>query len=380
MQLRFNVSEVLPRLSQLSSLVPAKNAIAIYSDVLFATYRKADADGVVMTITASDGDMWLYHKVEIIDGDADVRFCLNAKDVVSALKGLANQEVLLEINEEAHTVKGRYGKGTFTLPYDSAEDYPESPIQEVPSQNTVLVGAQRLFTAVAMTKYAVANDELHLVMNGVHFDFADGLMTTAASDGYKLARCRQNISFSGEEMGFTLPSKAACILSSVIEKDGGDISVSVSPQTAVFSNYSFKLVAALREGRFPDYNKVIPSDNNNVSVVSTQDFLETLNRVRSFANESSELVALEFKGGELKVTADNTDFSKKCEETLVIEHADTDITIGFKASALFQSVQRIGGEKMRISLQDMRHAAVLEPYDGTSDVEFLSILMPMIIS
>ena len=68
MQLRFNVSEVLPRLSQLSSLVPARNAIAIYSDVLFATYRKADADGVVMTITASDGDMWLYHKVEIIDG------------------------------------------------------------------------------------------------------------------------------------------------------------------------------------------------------------------------------------------------------------------------------------------------------------------------
>ena len=64
----------------------------------------------------------------------------------------------------------------------------------------------------------------------------------------------------------------------------------------------------------------------------------------------------------------------------MIEHADTDITIGFKASALFQSVQRIWGEKMRISLQDMRHAAVLEPYDGTSDVEFLSILMPMIIS
>jgi DNA polymerase-3 subunit beta len=139
-------------------------------------------------------------------------------------------------------------------------------------------------------------------------------------------------------------------------------------------------VARLIEGRYPDYARVIPQNNTNTAVVAAQSLINALSRVRLFAPQSTELLVLKFGKDNIEINADNSDYSKKCCENLHVEYDSEEITIGFKANALMQSIQNIVGENVRISLSDGLHAAILEPEEKDNEVEYLSILMPMRVS
>lgn len=380
MQIKFNVSDVLPQLTQLSSLAATKSPVAIYSDIMFATYQSKDSDGVVLVLSSSDGDTWLSHKVTAVSGDIGVRFCINAKDIVSALKNMSDQEITIDKDEETHTVIGTYREGKFSLPYDDAEDYPQAPLSGVMEDSKKTLSAKCMFTAIALTEFAVASDELRLIMNGVHFDFSDGALVSVASDGYKLVKCKQQVSADGYEASFTIPSKAAHLIAAVLEKRTEDVGVSVNATNVALGNSSFSLVARLIEGRYPDYERVIPQNNTNTAVVAAQSLINALSRVRSFAPQSTELLVLKFGKDNIEINADNSDYSKKCCENLHAEYDSEEITIGFKANALMQSIQNIVGENVRISLSDGLHAAILESEEKDNGVEYLSILMPMRVS
>lgn len=320
-------------------------------------------------------------KASLIDGDENMRFCVNASDIYKALVNLKGENVLMSINENNHVVSCEYSNGHFQLPYESADGFPKANV--VTGDVTKMdLDAKHFLLALNQTGFAVANDELRLVMNGVHFDFFDDGMVAVAIDGYRLAKLKDmTIRCASEDgvNGFTLPKKPYNVITNILANTIGNVQLSFDNRVATFGNDCFLLTTRLIEGRFPNYEAVIPKDNNICIHVNRNEFVSALKRVMPMSNNMSELVSLKFTPQMLNIGAVDFDFSKSANESISCEYNDMELVIGFKGSMLMSVLQNIDSDVVVMQLKDPRRAALFLPKDDDENVTYTSLLMPMLV-
>jgi DNA polymerase-3 subunit beta len=206
-------------------------------------------------------------------------------------------------------------------------------------------------------------------------------MVCATSDGHKLARYKDK-SITREDDGvipnFTLPKKPANILINILSTLEGDIKLSFNDKAISINNKDFKLTARLLEFKYPNYDSVIPKDNPITITADKNSLLNALKRVLPMANDSSNLVELSFKQGNVTISATDIDFSKSAQE-IVTCNSESEINIGFKGSTLVEILKNINDDNIVIELSDPSRAGVFySAFDLTRD-EYLSLCMPMLI-
>jgi DNA polymerase-3 subunit beta len=250
---------------------------------------------------------------------------------------------------------------------------------------TKLMDAKKLLTAIEKAGFATANDELRPVMNGVRFEFfADG-MVAVASDGHKLAKYKDlTITYDNSEdqtvYGFTMPKKPCSTLLNVLGSTvAGDIKVMFNDRCFTVNNTQFKMSARLIEGRYPNYDSVIPKDNDRIVTIAKNDFVAAMKRVLPMGNANSELVALSFSMGMMTISAEDFDFSKSASENVGCDYAQEEFTIGFKGSTLLQLLQNIDTDNVKVMLKDPSRAGVLCEDKPNGVYEYTSLIMPMLI-
>ena len=228
--------------------------------------------------------------------------------------------------------------------------------------------------------FATADDELRPVMNGIYFDITTEDITMVASDGHKLVRCKTLAVKGNERAAFILPKKPATLLKNLLPKEQGSVTIEFDERNAVFMLDSYRMVCRLIEGRYPNYNSVIPQNNPHKVTVDRQQLIGALRRVSIFSSQASSLIKLRMQENQIVISAQDIDFSTSAEETQVCQYAGAAMSIGFKSTFLIDILNNISADEVVIELADPSRAGVIVPVEQEENEDLLMLLMPMMLN
>ena len=373
--MRFTLSSTAlsSKLVALSRVINSKNALPILGDFLF------EIDGNPLYLTASDSENVMKTQLELTENDGSFRFAIGNHDLLEAVKGFSEQPITFDVNLEQNLVKISYQNGLFSLPVDNADEYPVAQsVNEF--AKTITLPNSVLAENINRTIFATAQDELRPVMNGIYFDLTADNLAVVASDGHKLVRNKIYSVKSEEPAAFILPKKPASLLKNLLGKDGGDVTIRFDERNAEINYGDGVLQCRLIEGRYPNYNSVIPQNNPNEVRVDRLGLLAALRRVQPFANDSSNLVRFHVEGSTLQLDAEDYDFSKTATERMTCDYNGMPITIGFKGNAFIEILGNIECPDVVIQLADSSRAGLVLPSEQPENQEVLMLMMPMLIN
>lgn len=251
--MKFIVSStaLFSHLQAISRVINSKNSLPILDCFLIELQ-----DGT-LSMTASDNETTLSTSIEVSDYEEDGRFAVSSKTLLEALKEIPEQPLSFQINSSNLEITVQYQNGKYSLMGQSADEYPQaSELNEGAVQ--VVMGADILTTGINRSLFATADDELRPVMNGIYFDITTEDITLVASDGHKLVRNKTYAAHGEEKAAFILPKKPANLLKNLLPKEQGDVQIGFDDRNATFTLENYRMVCRLIEGRYPNYNSVIP--------------------------------------------------------------------------------------------------------------------------
>ena len=373
--MRFTLSSTAlsAKLTALSRVINSKNALPILGDFLF------EIENNILYLTASDSENVMKTQVELTESDDNFRFAIGNHDMLEAIKGISEQPVTFDVSLDQNLVKISYQNGLFSLPIDNADEYPVAqPVGDF--AKTITLSNAILAENINRSIFATAQDELRPVMNGIYFDLTADHLAVVASDGHKLVRNKVFSIKSDEPSAFILPKKPANLLKNLLGKDGGDVTIRFDERNAEVNYGDGVLQCRLIEGRYPNYNSVIPQNNPNEVLVDRLGLLSALRRVQPFANDSSNLVRFHVEGSTLQLDAEDYDFSKTATERMTCDYNGSPLSIGFKGNAFIEVLSNIECQDVLIQLADSSRAGLVLPSEQPENQEIVMLMMPMLLN
>ena len=370
MNFKVSSTTLYGRLTAASKVMASKNSMPILDCFLL------DVTGGTITITASDSEKYFITTVPTIEQSGDARFCIPAKTLLESMKELAEQPLNIGYNPDTQDVKVVHNSGSFVVMAMDAAPYPMA--KTVGGDATrIEMPASVLLNGINRCLFATANDEIRLVMNGVYVDIKPDSIVFAGTDGRKLVRNTNRTVQSGLTAGFILQKRVSAILKSVLTKEDENISIAFDNEKATISSSDMVMHFRLIEGRYPNYNAVIPENNPFSACVDRMTLMSALKRVSVFCNQSSGLVKIELANNNIKLTGQDSEYATRAEEFILCEYTNTPISIGFSCTFLLEIAGIMDCETLKIEVADPSRPGVIGPAEENSDDEVLMLLMPM---
>ena len=360
-------------LQAISRVINSKSTLPILDCFLF------NIEDNKLIITASDNETTLDTTMEVVESEGDYQFAIASKTLLDAIKELPEQPITFDVNPQSMEVSIQYMNGKYAMMGQSADEYPMAALM---GDNSVSfsIEADTLLGGINRTIFATADDELRPVMNGIYFDIFADYVTLVASDGHKLVRYKLYNVKGEEKAAFILPKKPAALLKNLLAKEAGEIKISFDDRNATFEMPTHRMICRLIEGRYPNYNSVIPQNNPFKITIDRAAMLSALRRVSVFSSQSSSLIKLRMGNNELLISAQDIDFSTSAEEKLTCAYEGNPMSIGFKATFLMDILSNINGQDVVIEVSDPSRAGVLVPAEQAEAEELLMLLMPMMLN
>ena len=373
--MRFTLSSTAlsSKLSALARVINSKNPIAILSSFVFRT------EDDTLYLIASDGENWLSTSMELAECDTNDSFAIDNHYILDAVKGFPEQPLTFEVNLNDNTAKVTYLNGHFSLPVEQADSFPE-PQGVDDNANEIVIKSNILAENINRSLFATAQEELRPVMNGIYFDATQECLTIVASDGHKLVRNRVFTIKVEKPAAFILPKKPAGLLKNMLAKDESDVVIRFDNRNAQLLFGDNTIFCRLIEGRYPNYNSVIPQNNTNEIIVDREGLLSAIKRVQPFSNDASNLIRFHVDGGILQLDAEDFDFNKTATERLACEYNGRAMSIGFKGSAFVEVLSNFDCQEVNIQLADPSRAGLVVPTEQPEGLDVLMLMMPMLIN
>lgn len=373
--MRFNISSnaLSSRLLTLSKVINSKNSLPILDSFLFEVH---DAQ---LTVTASDSENVMQTILPLDSCEGEGNFVVNNHTIIDAVKELPEQPLTIDINYDEWKMYITYQNGSYNFPIQNADEFPKAqPVSD--GATTITIDASILQNNITRSLFATAQDELRPVMNGIYFDLTADALAIVASDGHKLVRNKNYTIKSDAPAAFILPKKPATLLKGVLGKDGGDITIRFDERSAEISYAEGKLSCRLIEGRYPNYNSVIPENNPNQVTIDRKSLIGALRRVLPFASDSSQLIRFNIDGGTLALNAEDIDFATSARENVACSYVGQPMSIGFKGSSLVEILNNLDSDEVIIELADPSRAGVIVPSTQPENEDVLMLIMPMLLN
>ena len=361
------------QLQTLSKVINSKNSLLILDSFLFEVKNN------LLHITASDSENIMKSSVALDQCDSEGKFAISHRTILDAVKELPEQPLTFDINTETLTVEVLYQNGKYNFTAQDANEYPIPPSVEA-GASVITLTAEVLNNNISRSIFATAQDEMRPVMNGIYFDLSPEGLAVVASDGHKLVRNRI-LSIKGEtNAAFILPKKPAGLLKNVLRKDDSDVVMKFDGRNVEVSFEGGTLISRLIEGRYPNYNSVIPQENPHQLTIDRKSLLGALRRVLPFASESSQLIRFHLEAGKLELQSEDLDFSTSAKETLTCDYNGSTMNIGFKGSSLTEILSNLESEEITVELADPSRAGVIVPTVQPENENILMLIMPMLLN
>lgn len=371
--MKFSVSSsvLCNRLQIVSRVQNSKNSLAILDCVLF------EINDGTLCLTASDSENTITTTLDIAECDHNGKVAIESKQLVTSLKEISDQPITFDINDNTFAIEINYQNGKYNLIGQDGNEYPV-PAGLTDLQNQIAIPSVTLLNGISRALFATANDEIRPQMNGVYFDVTPDYTTLVASDGHKLVRNRI-LSVKAETSSFNLPKKPALMLKSILGKEEEDVQISFSDRNALIELSDFVLTCRLIEGRYPNYNSVIPTDNPFRVRIDRLAFIAALRRVSVFASASNALIKLHLENNTLTTSAQDIDFSTSAEEHIMCEYDGGPLSIGFSGPFLIDVLNSIPCQDVVLELADPSRAGVIVPAEQEENEDVIMLLMPMML-
>ncbi len=372
--MKFNVSstKLFAQLQAVSRVIASKNSLQILEDVLF------DLQGEQLTLTASDGETTIRTTLPVENPQGEGKVAFGARLLLDTLKEFPEQPLTFLIDDQNFGLNITSANGTYSFVGANGQEYPEMPAEE--GGNTLTMPANVLLDAINKTIFCTADDELRPVMNGIFFDLAEDKITLVATDAHRLVRYINTSVHVPQATNFILPKKPAMLLRQVLAKETEDVVITFGQKNAKFAFGQTVIVCRQIEGRFPNYNAVIPQNNQNKVIVDRQTIVNACKRVAVFANTGTSLLKLALSENQIKISAQDIDFSTSAEETIACDYSGMPMAIGFKAPFLIEILSSIASQDVILELADPARAGLILPAENEENQELLILLMPMLLN
>lgn len=371
--MKFIVSStaLLKQLQTAGGVLNSSSSIAILDNFLFKLEKGE------LTITGSDLETTLVTTLQVESKNSGA-VAVPAKLLTEILRSFPEQPLTFTVNSETFGIEISSDMGKYKLNGLDARDYPELP--KLTEINTAKINSHILTEAISRTVFATGNDDLRPVMSGVFVQFSEDNVTFVATDAHKLVRYRRNDVVSGQVASFILPKKPLGLLKNNLAGHDGEVEITYNTKNASFLFGNLQIVCRLIDGRYPNYEAVIPTENPNLLTIDRLSFLGSIKRVAIFANKTTNQVKLKITGNELQVSAEDLDFANEASERLPCQYRGEDMEIGFNSKFLAEMVSNLPSENINIELSVPNRAGLLLPADGTTEGEdILMLVMPVMI-
>ncbi|MCL1943862.1 MAG: DNA polymerase III subunit beta [Candidatus Azobacteroides sp.] len=360
-------------LQAINKVINSKNTIPILDSFLF------ELAGNTLKMTASDGETTLVTSMEVTNVSGSGKFAVSAKLLLDPLKEFPEQPLTFDINDDNIEIFIYFQNGKCNFIGQKGEEYPQMP--ELKDNATSLsMSVSDLLNGINLTLFATADDELRPVMNGIYIDISPDDVTFVATNGHKLVRFKEMALKGNEASSFIFPKKPATLLRNILPKESGEAKISFDDKNAVVLVANYKMVCRLVEGKFPNYNSVIPTGNAHKITIDRMSFMTALKRVSVFANQGTCLVKLQIIENNIMLTAQDIDFSTSAEETVPCQYDGEGLIIGFKADFFIDLLYNLPASDIVIELSDPSRAGIIYPLENEENEDLLMLLMPMMLS
>lgn len=374
--MKFTVSstDLLSHLQAISRVINSKNSLPILDNFLF------DLKGKTLILTASDIETTLITSLEVENPEGEGKVAVASRLLLDTLREFSEQPLQFNINDSNLALVITSSNGSYNFIGQNGDEYPRLPELGEDSKSLILA-VDKLSSGITKTLFCTADDELRPVMNGVFFDIKDSV-TMVATDAHKLVRFTTPYSSltGGDEANFILPKKPATLLKNILPKEMGEVSIDFDAKNARFKLTNYTMVCRQVEGRFPNYNGVIPKENPYKIIIDRVSLLNALKRVSVFSNQASNLIKLAFEGNLINISAQDIDFSISAEETISCQFEGEPIKIGFKSSFLIEILSNISSSDVVLELSDPSRAGLILPFENEEGEDILMLLMPMLLN
>ena len=362
----------------LCKVINPKNALPILGDILFDVNEKAK----IARLTASDAEVIMTREIGLSECEGGGKFCVEATRLKDALSGLSEQPLtILATTESDQRFTIQHASGETYFPLEAADEYP-MPTEEEYNETLGGVKGEWMRDAMKRSLWATADDNLRPIMNGVDFALNDGDLDIVASDGHVLVKSQYHIKVDEKRCGsFVMPRKVAKILGDIAENDYY-VDIEWNDRWGHIELTELDITFRLIEGKYPNYNAIIPRDQPLQAAVERTRLLNGLRKVIPFTtdNQGAKMVRLHFEGEELKMSGEDYDFSIGATDSMSIEYEGDTIEIGVSGNRLKTILQKIGGQEVCISMQSPDRAIVIEPGEQEDDYDVLMLAMPMLLN
>jgi len=366
-----NSSTLLKELQKLNGVISTSNTLPILDNFLFEI-----EDGKIKII-ASDLETTMISEITT-ESSSNGQITIPSKILIDTLKTFSNQPLTFLIDEETKGIEISSENGNYKLAGQDAKEFPKVP--EMTSPSSFLITSSVLLNAINKTLFASGNDELRPVMSGVFCELSDENITFVATDAHKLVKhTRSNISSNGNS-SFILPKKPLSLLKNNIDADS-DINIDFNETNVKFSLDNITLICRLIDGKYPNYDAVIPKDNPNKLVINKDELLNSIKRVSIYASKTTHQIRLKVAGSQLQITSEDLDFANKAEERLTCSYEGEDIEIGFNSRFVIDMLNNIGSEQICLEMSAPNRAGIILPLDGQDENEdTLMLVMPVMLN
>ncbi|PLB86158.1 DNA polymerase III subunit beta [Dysgonamonadaceae bacterium] len=366
-------SNLLNHSQAISRVINSKKTLSILDCFLL------ELKGNALSLTAADNESRLQTTIDVSNEGSDGSVAINAKNLLDPLRELPDQPLTFEINDDTLEVNIFYHNGKYNFIGLKSEEYPE-PKQLSDNVMAFRINAQDLFNGINRTIFATADDELRPVMNGIFFDLTPEGLTFVGSDGHKLVRFINKAVKSEGRSSFILSKKPANLLRALLPRETGEIEIRFDEDQAYVVMQDYTMLCRFTEGRYPNYNSVIPKNNPNSVTIDRLSLLNALKRVSVFTSPAIGLIKMQFSEDSIVVSAQDIDFLTSAEETIPCTYHGNVLNIGFKALFLIDILNNIPSADVRIELSDPSRAGVVFPAENEENEDMLALLMPMMLN
>jgi DNA polymerase-3 subunit beta len=359
------------QLQTLSGVLNTSNTLPILDHVLFELAPQQ------LKITATDLETTISATIKV-ESTSEGKLAVPARLLLDTVKTFPEQPLTFS-QADNNTLEISSEQGKYALAYANADEYPQAA--DVVDASSLTIQGDTLATAINNTIFASGNDDLRPVMSGVFFQLSSSGMTFVATDAHKLVKYERTDVVAPETAEFIMPKKPLNLLKSVLIGSEEDVKVNFNNSNVQFSFDDNVVICRLIDGKYPNYEAVIPKENPNVMSINRVQLLNTVKRVSIFSNKTTHQIRLRIAGAELHISAEDIDYSNKAEERLTCSFQGDDMQIGFNARFLTEMLNNLSSDEIQLELSLPNRAGIITPVDGLDEGEQVTMLvMPVMLN
>lgn len=356
---------LLKPLQLVAGVVERRQTLPVLSNVLLVV------QGQQLSLTGTDLEVELVGRVTLDDAAEPGEITVPARKLMDICKSLPG-DALIDIRLDEHKVLIKSGRSRFTLSTLPANDFPT--VEEGPGSLGFSVEQGKLRRLIERSSFAMAQQDVRYYLNGMLLEVSNGMLRTVATDGHRLAMCSMQAGIEqADRHQVIVPRKGILELARLLTEQDAEVSIMLGQHHVRATTGEFTFTSKLVDGKFPDYERVLPRGGDKLVIGDRQQLREAFSRTAILSNEKYRGIRLQLESGLLKIQANNPE-QEEAEEEVAVDYSGGSLEIGFNVSYLLDVLGVMTTERIRLILSDANSSALLQEFDNDDSAY---VVMPM---